>query len=308
MKLAIVGAGAVGQACLLATVLRGPVNEIVVVDRTRERAVGMVTDIQYGAALSPSVTLQAGDYDDIRDAGLVMLTAGVNEKAGGATDRSDPEGRLRLLAKNADIYRELVPRIARAAPNAVLLVVTDPPDALADIAGGVAPEMRVLSTGTFLDSLRFRVHLARKLDVNPRAVEALVLGEHGTSAVFLWSSARIGGLPVMDALGERSHDELRKEVEQEVREANITIIEGTGASQLGIGMVCARITEIVARDERAVLPIGAFSPKYGVTLSLPAVLGRAGILRSLVPKMTDQESAALRASADHIRQALEKAG
>ena len=231
----------------------------------------MVTDIQYGAALSPSVTLRAGDYDDIQGAGLVMLTAGINEKAGGATSRSDPEGRLRLLARNAEIFRDLVPRIASATPNALLLVVTDPPDALADIARGVAPDMQMFSTGTFLDSLRFRVHLARKLDVNPRAVEATVLGEHGTSAVFLWSCARVGGLPIMDALTAYSHEQLREEVEKEVREANITIIEGTGASQLGIGMVCARIAEIVARDERAVLRIGAFNPDYGVTLSLPAV-------------------------------------
>jgi len=308
MKLAIIGAGAVGQACLLATVLRGPASEIVVVDRTRERADGMVTDIQYGAALSPSVSLRAGDYGEVQDAGLVMVTAGINEKAGGATDRSDPEGRLKLLAKNAEIYRDIVPRVAKAAPEAILLVVTDPPDALADIARAVAPGMRVVSTGTFLDSLRFRVHLARKLEVNPRAVEALVLGEHGTSAVFLWSCARVGGLSIMDALGGRSHEQVREEVEREVREANITIIEGTGASQLGIGMVCARIAEIVARDERAVLPIGAFSPEYGVTLSLPAVLGRAGVVRTLTPNMTEQERAALRASAEHIREALEKAG
>ncbi len=307
MKLAILGAGAVGQACLLATVMRGPVHEIVVVDRTRERADGMVTDIQYGAALSPPLTLRAGDYGDVRDAGLVMITAGVNEKAGGATDRSDAEGRLKLLAKNAKIYHDIIPRVAKAAPDAILLVVTDPPDALADVARKVAPDARVLSTGTFLDSLRFRVHLARKLEVSPRAVEALVLGEHGTSSVFLWSCARVGGLPIMDALGERSHDQVREAVEKEVREANITIIEGTGASQLGIGMVCARIAEIVARDERAVLPIGAFSREYGVTLSLPAVLGHAGVVRTLTPKMTDQERAALRASADHIRQALDKA-
>ena len=308
MKLAIIGAGAVGQACLLATVLRGPASEIVVVDRTRERADGMVTDIQYGAALSPSVTLRAGDYGEVRDAGLVMVTAGMNEKAGGATDRSDPEGRLKLLAKNAEIFRDIVPRVAEAAPEAILLVVTDPPDALADIARAAAPAMRVISTGTFLDSLRFRVHLARKLTVNPRAVEAMVLGEHGTSAVFLWSCARVGGLPILDALGGRSHEEVRAEVEKEVREANITIIEGTGASQLGIGMVCARIAEIVARDERAVLPIGAFSPEYGVTLSLPAVLGRTGVVRTLTPNMSEQEHAALRASAEHIREALEKAG
>ena len=121
--------------------------------------------------------------------------------------------------------------------------------------------------------------------------------------MFLWSCARVGGLPIMDALTAYSHEQLREEVEKEVREANITVIEGTGASQLGIGMVCARIAEIVARDERAVLPIGAFNRDYGVTLSLPAVLGRTGIVRTLMPKMTDQERAALRASAEHIRQA-----
>ncbi len=201
-----------------------------------------------------------------------------------------------------------MPRLAKAASDGIILVVTDPPDPLADIARGLAPGAQVLSTGTFLDSLRFRVHLARKLDVNPRAVEALVLGEHGTSSVFLWSSARVGGLSILDALGDRKHEDVRQEVEKEVREANISIIEGTGASQLGIGMVCARIAEIVARDERAVLPIGAFHAEYGVTLSLPAVLGRAGIARVLTPEMTGQERAALRDSAEHIRAALKRTG
>lgn len=308
MKLAIIGAGAVGQACLLATVLHGPATEIVVVDRTRERAEGMVTDIRYGAVLSPSVTLRAGDYADTAGAGLVMVTSGVNEKAGGATDRADPEGRLKLLAKNADIYRDIIPRITKAAPEAIILVVTDPPDPLADIARRLAPGLRLLSAGTLLDSLRFRVHLAARLAVNPRGVDALVLGEHGTSSVFLWSAARVGGLRVLDALGGRDVDALRREVEQEVKEANISIIEGTGASQLGIGMVCARIAEVVARDERAVLPIGAYNAEYGVTLSLPAVLGRAGILRVFKPEMTGPEQADLRASAEHIRSALDKAG
>jgi L-lactate dehydrogenase len=308
MKFAIVGAGAVGQTCLLATVLRGAATEIVVVNRTRERAEGLVTDIRYGAVLSPAITLRAGDYPDIAGAGLVMVTSGINEKEGGATDRADPEGRLKLLAKNAVIYRDIIPRIAKAAPGAIVLVVADPPDALADIARPLAPGACVLSTGTFLDSLRFRVHLAAKLDANPRAIEALVLGEHGTSSVFLWSSARVGGLPILDALGGRKPDDMRREVETEVRQANITIIEGTGASQLGIGMVCARIAEAVARDERAVLPIGVFHPDYGVTLSLPSVLGRAGIVRVFKPEMTGQEQADMHASAEHIRAALQKAG
>ena len=305
MKVGIIGAGTVALATALALVMRGPANEVVVVDRTRKKAEGLVTDLRYGAVLSPAANLRAGDYPDLAGAELVMLTAGVNEKSGGATDRSDPEGRLRLLAKNTEIFRDVVPRIARAAAKAVLLVVTDPPDPLADVARMVAPDLQVISTGTFLDSLRFRVHLARRLGVHPDAVDAMVLGEHGTSSVFLWSAARVGACPVLDLLGG---GDPRESVEKEVREANIEIIEGIGASQLGIGMVCARIAEIMARDEHAVLPLGCYSEEYGVTLSLPAVLGRTGVVRRLTPPMTQEEQAGLRNSAEHIRQAPEKAG
>jgi L-lactate dehydrogenase len=303
MKVGIIGAGAVARACLLAMVARGSATEIVVVDRTRARAEGMVTDIRYGAVLSPVVRLKAGAYADLAGAGLVVLTAGVNEKAGGATDRSDPEGRLRLLAKNAEIFREIVPRIAEHAPSAPLLVVTDPPDALADIARAAAPRSHVISAGTVLDSLRFRVHVARRLNVHPASVDALVVGEHGTAAVFLWSSATVGGIPVLDLV--KGGDDVQEAVEKEVREANIEIIEGIGASQFGIGMVCARVAEVMARDERAVLPVGFLAEEFGVTLSLPAVLGRRGVIRTMKPPMNSAEVAGLRRSADHIRQALE---
>jgi L-lactate dehydrogenase len=304
MKVGIIGAGAVARACLLATVVRGAATDIVVVDRTRERAEGLVIDVGYGAMLSPAVTLRAGDYAELAGADLVMLTSGVNEKDGGATDRADPEGRLRLLAKNAEIFHDIVPRIAASAPDTMLLVVTDPPDALADVARTAAPDLRIVSAGTFLDSLRFRLHVARKLDVHPRSVDAVVLGEHGTSSVFLWSAARVGATPVLDAL--EGGASARDAIEKEVREANIQIIEGIGASQFGIGMVCARLAEIMARDEKAVVPLGCYQADYGVTLSLPAVLGRRGVLRILRPPMTPDEAAALQRSADHIRNALRK--
>jgi Malate/lactate dehydrogenases len=177
--------GKVGCACALAAVTRGSARTIVMVDRTRKRAKAVATDLRYGTPLGPKTTVVDGDYDDLADAGLVMITAGINEKAGGATDRGDPQGRLRLLDKNADIYRDIVPKIARAAPGAVILVVTDPPDPLADIARASAGHDRVLSTGTFLDSLRFRVHLAEHFDVDANQVEAQVIGEHGVSQVFL---------------------------------------------------------------------------------------------------------------------------
>src|ERR1700694_4974690 len=155
--------------------MRGCAREIVLVNRDRKRAKGVATDLRYGAVLSPTIDIRDGDYADLAGAALVMITAGVNEKAGGATDRGDPAGRLRLLDKNVEVYRDILPQLLRVAPDAVILVVTDPPDPLADLASAFGFK-HVASTGTFLDSLRFRHHLARHLDVSPGAVEAQVVG------------------------------------------------------------------------------------------------------------------------------------
>jgi len=239
---------------------------------------------------------------------VVLVTSGVNEKTGGATDRSDPQGRLRLLEKNAAIYRDIVPRIMATAPQAVLVAVTDPPDPLADIARNVAGHNRVLSTGTFLDSLRFRVHLGAHFGVDPVNVEAQVIGDHGTSQVFLWSSARIAGVPLARLLQERRESlaDLRAKVEKDVRYANITIIEGHDASQYGIGIVSARIAEMVLHDERSVVPIGSYQREFGITLSLPSVVGRSGVTMTLPPDLSAEERNGLQRSAENLRKALER--
>lgn len=310
MKIGVVGTGKVGCACALAMATRGSAGNIVLVDRTRKRAQAVATDIRYGLPLGPEVDVADGDYDALAGCALVMITAGVNEKTGGATDRGDPQGRLRLLAKNADIYRDIVPRAVRAAPEAVLLAVTDPPDPLADVARECAGHARVLSSGTFLDSLRFRVHLARRFGVDARNVDALVIGEHGTTEVFLWSGVRVAGVPLDKLIAARGDnlETVRKAIEQEVRYANIAIIEGNEASQFGIGIASARIAELVTRDTRAAIPIGSFHEPYGVTLSLPTVIGRTGAIEVLEPEMTADESAGLDMSAAALKQALQQLG
>jgi L-lactate dehydrogenase len=310
MKVGIVGTGAVGCACANALVMRGSARDIVLVDRTQARAKAVATDIRYGTPLFPRVEIVDGPYEALADAGVVLVTVGVNEKTGGATDRNDPAGRLRLLNSNAKIYQDVVPRVVRAAPDAVILVVTDPPDPLADIARKLAGHDRVLSTGTYLDSLRFRVHLAQRLGVGPDGVEAQVVGEHGTSQVFLWSSARISGAPVKEVVRRHGHlfEDFRRGLEQDVRYANISIIEGNNASQFGIGMVSARIAEIVVRDEHAVVPIGSYNARYGVTLSLPSVVGRTGVIEILDPDMSEEERAGLARGAENLKQALARAG
>jgi L-lactate dehydrogenase len=164
----------------------------------------------------------------------------------------------------------------------------------------------VLSTSTYLDSLRFRVHLADRLGVSPASVDAYVVGEHGTSSVFLWSSARIGSMSVQDLLAQRkiAFDDCRKALEADVRYANISIIEGIGASQYGVGMVGARVAEAILRDERAVFPVGSHNPQYGVTLSLPSVVGRNGVSEILRPTMSDAELRALEHGVEVLRNAV----
>ena len=308
MKVAIIGVGAVGAATAMALALRARAREVILVDHDRARAKAVATDMHYGVPLSPLVSLADGDYDDLAGTRLVIIAAGVNEKAGGATDRNDPAGRLRLLEPNVRVFEDIVPRLIKVAPEAVILIATNPPEPLVEVTRHLAGHDRVLSTSTYLDSLRFRVHLAEQLGVSPTCVDAYVVGEHGTSNVFLWSSARIGGMRVRDLLVQRgiALDEFRQEVEHDVRYANITIIEGLGASQYGVGMVAGRVAEAVLRDERAVFPVGAHNPRYGVALSLPSVVGNAGITEVLWPEMSNDETRALERSAETLKSAVRK--
>jgi L-lactate dehydrogenase len=311
-RVAVVGVGAVGQACAFALMLRGSAREVVLVDRSAERAAGVATDLRYGVPLSPTQAVSAGDWSDLAGAAVVLICAGINEKTGGATDRDDGAGRLRLLEANASIYRELVPRIVAEAPDAVLLAVTDPPDPLADLTRALAGHDRVLSTGTTIDTLRFRVHVAAEIGIHPCGVDGWVIGEHGTSEVMLWSSLRIAGAPLPEALeanGRRhSPRDLRERVERAVRFANITIIEGNGASQFGIGVACARVTEAILRDERFLCPVAAYRESLGVTIALPTVIGRQGAVNQLEPSMSDQERQAFERSAATLRGAARSIG
>jgi L-lactate dehydrogenase len=308
MKLGIIGTGNVGCAIALAAVTRGSAREIVLVNRTKKVAKAVATDLRYGTPLGPRIDIADGDYDALTGAGVVLITSGVNEKTGGATDRSDPRGRLKLLEKNAAIYRDIVPKIVRAAPQAILVAVTDPPDPLADVARKAAGHDRVLSTGTFLDTLRFRVHLGAHFGVDPINIEAQVIGDHGTSQVFLWSSARVAGVPLTKLLQDRDENlsAVRTKIENDVRYANITIIEGHDASQYGIGIVSARIAEMVLRDERSAIPVGSYHRDLGVTLSLPSIVGSTGVVATLPVELSVDERNGLQKSADNLRTALEE--
>lgn len=309
MKVGIIGTGNVGKACA-SSMLPGPCTEIVLLDRKRKLARGVAADLAHAAVLFPPTRIYAGGYGDLAGASVVVITAGLNEQAGGATDRKDKLGRLRLLAPNARIYRRIVPEIRKVARDAIILVVTDPPDPLADVARGLARGMTVLSAGTFLDTIRFRAKVAESLGCNvaSSSVNAMVLGEHGTSQVYVWSSATIGAELVLDIAKKQGHHPaaFKRRVQARVRSANIDIIDGTGASQHGIGFVTARIVEAIVRDEGLIAPIGVFHKEHDVTLSLPAVIDRNGVSKVLHPVLSPQETDALEASAQQIRDALAK--
>jgi L-lactate dehydrogenase len=314
MKVGIIGVGAVGTACAKAMLLRGSCREIVLLDVDERRAQGVAADLSHGGVLCPPTRIWVGGHADLADASIVAVTAGINERAGQAIDRGDKLGRLRLLPRNAEIYRDIIPRLVRAAPDATLLIVTDPPDPLADLARRIALELEatnpILSSGTFLDTLRFRLQLALRLGCHPSSVDALVLGEHGTSQVYVWSSARIGGQSVLEYVrgGGDDVDEFRSAVEEAVKFANIDIIEGTGASQHGIGIVTARLVEAILRREGLIAPIGLFQEKYTVTLSLPAIIGRDRLPKIITPALSVEESDALAKSAEAIAEALASLG
>jgi L-lactate dehydrogenase len=307
MRVGIIGVGAVGSAIAMALALRGPACEMILMDKNRNRAKGVATDMRYGLPLSSAVMVVDGDYEQIEHAELVIIAAGINEREGGATDRSDPQGRLRLLDVNARIFEDIIPKITAVAPQAIILIATNPPEPLVEISRNLAGHDLILSTSTYLDTLRFKFHLAQTFCVKPTFVDATVVGEHGTSSVFLWSSARVGGTLINDLLEQRqiASAPFRQYIEDEVRYANISIIEGIGASQFGIGIVAARLAEIILNDEKAVVPVGSYNQQYKTTVSLPSVVGRRGVQEVFWPEMSSIELTALEHGTSKLRAAVQ---
>lgn len=308
MKVGIIGAGFVGAACAKAMLLRGSCNHIVLNDIDAAKAKGLANDLSHGELLCAATRIEAGPINKLSGAQVVVITAGINERAGNAVDRNDKRGRLLLLPRNIEIYQQIIPRLAEIVPEAVILIVTDPPDALADVARILMKKNgKIVSSGTFLDSLRFRLQIARQLNCRAASVDANVIGEHGTSQVYVWSGARVAGEKVLDLAKSRGLDRIsfRNKVEDAVKYANIEIIEGTGASQHGIGIVTARLVEAMLRDENFVAPVGTYQPQFGVTLSLPSMIGANGVADVLIPTLDEAESQALAASAEVLREAVD---
>ncbi|EPX79714.1 L-lactate dehydrogenase [Salipiger mucosus] len=303
MKVGIVGAGMVGSAAGYALALRGGASEVVFVDRSEALAVAQAEDVAHAVPFAHPCRVRAGDYDALEGAGVVILAAGVAQKPG--------EDRLSLLSRNAEVFAQVIEGVQRAAPEALLLVASNPVDIMTQVACNLShlPPERVIGSGTILDTARFRSLLGGHLGVAPQSVHAYVLGEHGDSEVLSWASARAGSEPVARfaaQVGAPITQTVRERIDAGVRRAAYRIIEGKGATWYGIGAGLARIVQAVRDDQRAVLSVSMVTAEVegvrDVALSLPRVVGREGVLATLSPELAPDEAQALRTSAEVLKE------
>lgn len=309
-KIGIIGSGYVGSTAAYAMVMRGVGREIVLVDLNHKRAEAEANDIFHAVPFAHPHNVIAGDYADLSGARVVVITAGVNQKPG--------ESRLELLARNAGVFRQIVPNVLQHAPDAVLVVATNPVDIMTHYTAKLAaeqsvPSHRVLGSGTTLDTARFRTLLGRHLGVDAQHVHAYVIGEHGDSEVLPWSLVTVGGMP-LDEFCQRQgialNDEIRSTIDEQVRRAAYQIIEGKGATYYGIGSALARIVDAILRDQRAILtvctPRASIAGIDDVTVALPHLVGGEGILATFPQPLDAAEEAALHRSAQIVKQAIDK--
>lgn len=304
VKIAVIGAGHVGATCAYALVQSGIAAEIVLVDADHGRAEGEAMDIAHAVPFGRPVRVRAGTFADCAGAAIVVLTAGARQRSG--------DTRLDLLRANDAVMREVVPSIVTHAPDAILLVATNPVDVLAwrvrELSG--LPAGRVLGSGTILDTARFRHLLAERLRVDARSIHAFVIGEHGDSEVAVWSRANVAG-DTLDAFCARRgipfDAAVREEVMRATREAAYAIIRRKGSTYYAIASGLARICESIVRDQGTVLSVSTrVDGPYGLHdayLSLPAVVDASGVSSVVELALSEDELTGLQRSAAILREA-----
>jgi len=304
MKVGIVGCGFVGSTAAYTMALQGVASELVLIDRNRELARAQAEDILHATPFSHPVRLEAAGYPELRGAALVVLACGVGQQPG--------ESRLHLLERNARVFQEVVPQVLAHAPQALLLVASNPVDVITELVTRISglPSCRVFGSGTILDTARFRTLLGEHFEVSPHSVHANVIGEHGDSEVLVWSSAQIGGVSLEEFArqgGRSLGDEEKARIDDGVRRAAYRIIAGKQATYFGIGAGLARLARAIRNNERGVFTLSTQDRQQGELagscLSLPRILGSEGVLATLRPALSTEEQAALAKSARTLLEA-----
>ena len=300
-KAAMIGCGFVGSASAFALMQSGLFSELVLIDANHDKAEGEAMDIAHGLPFAGQMKIYAGDYDDIVDAAVIIVTAGAAQNPG--------ETRLDLVNKNVNIFKSIIPEIAKRNYKGILLIVANPVDILTYTAVKLSglPENRVIGSGTVLDTARLKYALGEHLEVDSRSVHSFIIGEHGDSEIVAWSSTNVSGIPVNDFCelrGHFNHEEAMHRIADDVKNSAYDIIEKKGATYYGIAMSVKRICECIMRDEKSILPISSMMHgEYGISdicLSMPTVVGREGVETRVPIQLNEQEESALSASAEQL--------
>lgn len=306
-KVVVIGAGSVGTTYVYALMHTGLAGEIVLIDIDQKRVKGEVMDLEHGLAFVQPVEIRSGNYTDCADANLIVVTAGAKQVPG--------QSRLELIQRNADIVKSICDQIKRCGSQAVLVMVTNPVDALTQVALKCLgwPRERVIGSGTVLDSARFRSMLSRHCEVDARNVHAYILGEHGDTEVAAWSMTHIAGTPIKDycVICQRcDFEKEHKNIVHRVRDSAYHIIDYKGSTYYAIGLSLIRISEAILRNEHSILTVSLLlQGEYGIDdicLSVPCVVGKGGVGRIIAVQLPEYEQAALKASAGTLRNVLEQ--
>ena len=305
-KAAIIGCGFVGSASAFCLMQSGLFSEIVLLDVDKDKAEGEAMDITHGTPFAGRMKIYAGDYDEIMDAAIIIITAGANQKEG--------ETRLDLVNKNVAIFKSIIPEIAKRNFGGILLIVANPVDILTQVAQKLSglPEERVIGSGTVLDSARLKYALGEHLEVDSRSVHAFIVGEHGDSEVVAWSSANVSGVELhkmCEMRGHYKHKENTEEIAANVKNSAYEIINRKHATYYGIAMSVRRICEVIMRDEKSILPVShMMHGQYGiddVVLSMPAIVGANGVESDIPIELNGEEALKLKESADALKSILD---
>ena len=308
-KVGIIGCGFVGASIAFALMQRGLFSEMVLIDVNRAKAEGEAMDLSHGLPYTASMDIYAGDYPDLHDCALIIITAGANQKPG--------ETRLDLTRKNLGILRSILPHITATDFSGILLIVSNPVDILTYEARRISgyPESKVIGSGTVLDTGRLKYLLGRQLLVDSRSVHAFIIGEHGDSELAVWSSANISGIDLdrfCQLRGMQDYEATLQQIYEDVRDSAYAIIERKTATYYGIAMAVARIASCIVRDEHTVLPVSTvLNGEYGLkelALSIPSIVGKKGVEAVLEIPLSESERMALLDSAGQLMDAIKELG
>lgn len=306
-KVAVVGCGFVGSSIAFSLMQKGIYSELVLIDANHAKAEGEALDLSHGLPYTAAMDIYAGDYSDVADCSLIIITAGANQKPG--------ETRLDLIGKNVAILKSIIPQITATDFEGILMIVSNPVDVLTYAAWKISgyPAQRVIGSGTVLDTARLKYILGRHLDVDSRSVHAVIIGEHGDSELAVWSGANVSGIDLnhfCEIRGHFQHDESMQRIYEDVRDSAYEIIKRKGATYYGIAMAVARIAECIVKDEQAVLPVsvileGEYGLK-GLALSIPSVVGKHGVEKVLEIPLNAGEDEALHRSAGQLLEVISR--